>query len=485
MIFGIVIGVLFLAIVFFHYLQGFFGATISAVIAIFSAVLSLSLHEQIVESYMKGKAVDIAHGMVLVGLFAVIYTLLRTIFDKAVPGNVRLPSAVEKVGGAIMGCVAATFCLGTFVIASEELPFGAAVLGYTTYGTSDVNAQVFDGAHTRDGFNYNELTSTQAGEFNPQDRAHMFPWVGAGVDEIVANLTAHLSDGGSLSKRPMSSVHPDFISELYGQRAGIQAGASHVATLLPNEPEPSVEIDDVYTLPDLARGVRKVDHIVPTVHRRGTPVIRGEVQLPHLMHKGRDGAKDTPVEYIKLGPDPNDPQAKRIWLIVRVSFGINAADQADAVVRITPGAVRLVADRIDSSGQYRSDDYYPVGFLEKGGDGPVLLACMMDDMLFISNNKIDGKRSGADFAFIVDKDGVFEPGTNTIKQGVFVEVKRNFRVDLSGRAVTTTRPAHAIPNSDVWSSNVMAETGRDLNEPDASMPAVASPPAGGSSTPAH
>src|SRR5947209_5023030 len=105
MLFSILLIVMIIAIAFFHYIQGFFSATISAICTIFAALLAFSLHEPIVENFLGGKAANMAHAMVLTVLFAVIYLILRIILDQTVPGQIRLPAAIDKAGGGIMGLI--------------------------------------------------------------------------------------------------------------------------------------------------------------------------------------------------------------------------------------------------------------------------------------------------------------------------------------------------------------------------------------------
>src|SRR6185437_6954890 len=171
MLFTVIIGLLFVAVVFFHYLQGLFSATFSAIFAVIAAVLAFSWHETIVEKVVQGKVPNTAHAIVLVAIFAVIYLLLRIIFDKLVPAGVTLPQIIDRVGGAILGAVAATFCLGIFAIAAEELPFGPSVAGYTKYDAADKSVQVVGiSAQNQTGTNFNELHSNDAGRFNEEDR---------------------------------------------------------------------------------------------------------------------------------------------------------------------------------------------------------------------------------------------------------------------------------------------------------------------------
>src|SRR5258708_17823784 len=114
MVLSIII-ILFIGVIaFFHYVQGFFSATISAMITILAAVIAVSYHENVVNLLLKGKMADVAHAMVLCMIFAVVYFGLRLIFDAAVPGNVRTPSTVDKVGAGLMGLVSGFFATGIF-----------------------------------------------------------------------------------------------------------------------------------------------------------------------------------------------------------------------------------------------------------------------------------------------------------------------------------------------------------------------------------
>ena len=124
MIFPLAILILVGVIAYFHYVEGLFSATISAICAILAAVLAFSYHEVIIFTLLKGKVANYAHAMILVTLFALGYLILRVIFDKAVPGNVRFPLYVDRVGGAVMGIIAGVFATGILAIAAQSLPFG-------------------------------------------------------------------------------------------------------------------------------------------------------------------------------------------------------------------------------------------------------------------------------------------------------------------------------------------------------------------------
>ena len=131
-----IIVVLVIGIVAFrHYVEGFFSATISAILCVFSAVLAFSLHEPIVESVLRGRFADSAHAMVFLILFAVIYTVLRQIFDKSVPGNIRVPAAADKIGGGGKGVIARLFAPRGLAVAAQQRPLTAPVAGYSRYET--------------------------------------------------------------------------------------------------------------------------------------------------------------------------------------------------------------------------------------------------------------------------------------------------------------------------------------------------------------
>src|SRR4051794_26490832 len=133
MIFAIIIIVLVGFVAFFHYTQGFWSATLSAMITIFAAALAVGYHESVVDTLLKGKMSDQANAIALVGIFALTYLILRVIADKAIPGNLRLPVILDKVGAGIMGFIAAIFAVGIVAVAAQTLPFGPGVAGYVRY----------------------------------------------------------------------------------------------------------------------------------------------------------------------------------------------------------------------------------------------------------------------------------------------------------------------------------------------------------------
>lgn len=387
MVLSVIVILLVAVIAYFHYVQGFFSATLSALIAIFAAVLAVSYQESAVDALLKGKMADQANAMMLCILFAAIYIVLRIIFDKAIPGNVRVPVLAEKIGAGVMGIVVGIFSVGIFVLAAEMLPFGPSIGGYARYALrGERHVIVPTNGQSVDSYVYDELKSDR---FEPADEQSLL----LPVDDIVVATVAHLSAGGTLAgAQPLASIHPDYLQELFGNRLGIQVGARHSA--LNANGENTVSVAGVYSLASL-----------PTLDPEFKG-LRSDRQVPAVTR-----------------PGPG-----QVLLVVRIMVGHNAADDADNLFRFSTGSIRLVAN---------DKDYYPIGTVDNGDQ---LFSQKLDDFLFLNLSKSD---AGIDAAFLVDKSDLFgssEPTTEKIPAGRFIEVKRLADVNLAGMTVQTQLP---------------------------------------------
>ena len=390
MILTIILVVMVLAVAFFHYTQGIFSATLSAMISILAAVLAFSYHEVIVESFLGGRFANAAHAISLIVLFSVLYFLLRYAFDAMVPGNVRFPVIVDKVGGAVMGLIAGVFAGGIVAIAAQYMPFMPNVAGYARYTVDDgmvvIPAEAV-GRRAVDSEVWDRLKTESPGKLDKGDEQAMF----LPMDDIVVGTVSHLSDGGSLAwDRPLDSTHPNFLQELFAQRLGIQTGATRVA--MPTAVT-SVELFRVDSL-------ERRDHEYKELRGR-------------------------PLETTPLKPNQN-----QVLLIVRMMFARPATDK-DGLVRFSPGSVRLVA-RQGSGADAEWVNYFPVGTVD---DAKFLYGSPPDDFLFVDSKSAD---RGADFAFLVDKVGFAEGaqgGPMVVADGTFVEFKRMARQPLGGKDI--------------------------------------------------
>jgi len=205
-------------IVFFHYIQGFFSATISAVIAVFAAVIAFSYHETLA-NLVAGKANDYAQPIALFALFGLIYILCRVVFDKYVTGNLRLPLVADKIGAVVMGLVAGIFAAGIVTIAAQELPFTANIGSATRFDTTAKREVVISykgrGYHT---FNWDEVNTSTPGSMGEGTHGiSILP-----VDDILVGTVSKLSgETGSLSNgRPIEQLVQ---GEAWADRAAAEA----------------------------------------------------------------------------------------------------------------------------------------------------------------------------------------------------------------------------------------------------------------------
>ncbi|MEA2708114.1 MAG: hypothetical protein QOF78_715 [Phycisphaerales bacterium] len=404
MILSIIILLVLLGIAYFHYAQGLFGATISAVIAIVAAAIAVGYHENLVMALLGGAVGDYANAGALVAIFALVYIIGRVITDKMIPGNIRLPVAVDRVGGAIMGIIAAIFATGIVALAAQALPFGPSVGGHTRYaveGMREVTVTPTGASRAVDMEVHDQLD--EDGFVDEKRKKLLIP-----VDDMTLSFVQKLSGGALAGARTLNSVHPDYADELFAQRLGVQLGGKMTAFNGAGKPaQASLADPGVFVVPqDLTKN--QIDAELDDLHTRQVAWKKG----------GRD-----------------------VQLVLRIMFNKDAAD-SDGNVRLAPASVRLVAN---------GTNYFPVGTLENGQ----LYSNKVDDFLFVN---VKGADAGADFVFFVNPDDVIAGGASAfaakdaaagakdakdapkIQDGVFVEVKRLARVDLSGKPVLTSVP---------------------------------------------
>lgn len=422
--FSILMILVILLIAYLHFMQGFFSATISAIYAVLATALAISTHESVVEKYLGGRMADSAHAMMLISCFVVFYFVPRIITDSFVPGNLRLPPTLDKIGAGVMGLIVGVFGAGILSLAAESLPFPASILGYSLYDSEDKEVRVPQGGRTLDRTLYGAMLEDSYAEAE-QAKHRMVMIVPA--DVIALELTRKLSDGGSLAgSQSLSKIHPDWIQELYGQRAGMQPTVRHVLLSLPDRQKKDATIMGVYS-----------------------------IVKPIPSH---EGDYDT---FVKRKLTPLGPKPSSVPIVVRVAFDFAAADAAGGTfIRISPGSVRLVLPHKDpGTGEVKPTDYYPTGTLYFGTENfvqPVFFANRPDDYLFIAPRPPDAydptkTQSVADFVFEVSPKDIPAPddkGVSKMPAESFVEVKRLVRTDLSGMEMKQQRAVYGSRRED-------------------------------------
>jgi hypothetical protein len=377
MIFSIVIILLIFVVVYFHYLQGFFSSALSAIFAIVAAAVAIGWHETVIEMLLGGKYADTSTAMVVCSLFAAVYMILRMIADKYVGGAVLLPSTVDKVGGAAMGLVAGLVGGGIVAFAAQSMPFGPSIAGYSRLAIGpdrDVVVPPVPGkVQSRDSKVFGDVT---VNTIDPTRQEGMF----LPADDFLIGTVAVMSDGALSTSRRLSTVHPNWLLELWGQRAGIEPGARHTAA---GKGLRMLTVDDTVI-------------VVPSLPQR-------DHELPKM--------RDLQLEKTRT------PGAGQSLLVVAASFASEASD-SDRLVRFSPASVRLVAN---------GKNHFPIGTVDAAG---ALVVNKPDDYLFFNTGTPNGKVA---FVFEVDPGDVI--ASQVVGNGVFLEAKRLAREDLSGLAV--------------------------------------------------
>jgi Colicin V production protein len=399
MLFNLIIFGLFAAVAYFHYAQGLFSATLSAILCIFAAALAVSYHEMLTP--FLHKLPEQAEAISLVGCFLAAYGISRLVFDKVVPGNVRYPLLMDKIGGGAMGVVAGLFSTGVFAMAAQTMPFGASIGGFGRQDLQDrpnvvITADATANGRSEDTSVSDELVGDRLGDPEHQERLWLHQ------DDLVLGLVNQLSEPGSAldNNQPLSAAHPDWLTEIFGQRLGESVGVKRVAinTATVN----NVQVTEKYTVAKIPE-TNVIDNEIPSV--------RGDQSLPDLAL-------------------PDGSPATLVGLRVSFSSDTNLTD-SDGLIRFSPAAIRLKAG---------NNDYYPVGTIV---GGMLLLKDRPDDPLMINGG------GTADFLFVVRSDdlNIKTEGKEKkirMKDGTFLEVKRFAQMDLSGNELKNHPPDHKI-----------------------------------------
>lgn len=407
MIFSLIILALVGAIVFFHYSQGLFSSFLSAVIAAISAVVALGFHEQLVFAISGGKMSDSAHAGMLCALYGGTYLVLRLAFDAMVPGNVNFGVWPDRIGGAALGLIAALFTAGIVAIAAQALPFGPSVAGFARWETSDYKTNL-SGVPDWAKFGRNEDIVEKLINFDQMKDATLDPKRSSGLlvpaDSFAIGFIDTVSAGSLAGDTRWTDVHPDYLTELFAQRLGIQPGAKKTA--FPMNDQSQVEVTAVFK-----------------ANPAGFPQIDGDLQ------DFRPPASEPPFQQTLTAGEG------QTLIIVRAIVRNDASD-ADSKIRFSLASFRLFAG---------GKNFYPVAVLKGTTEA---IHQRADDFLIIDGGK------GVDLIFSVDTEALLgkdaDPSAAEIKlaPGAFLEFKRLSRVNLGGNDLKPASDLETDPRTD-------------------------------------
>ena len=403
MILSIVTIILVGLIAYFHYLQGLLSGLISAVLALVAAAVAITFYEPLAEMLSGGKFNDTAQGICLIALFAIVYLIGRLLFDKLVPGNIRLPHIVDGIGGALGGLIGGLFAMGIVAIALQTMPFGPSIAGYTRYPLASEREKVLSipGGENNRQVDRTIIDQLKNDNIDKDSQSLLIP-----VDDLVLGFARHQSNGGALaSDKPFASVHPDLLQELFGQRIGIETGAKHTAS---NAKGTQVEATQINVLRQ--------------------PPVKAVGEFTQIWGEAPKGTLT--------------PEAGHALITVTLLFKSDASDD-DHIVRLSPGSVRLC---YKSGEEWKNA--YPIGTFQ---DSRAWLN-KVDDFLFIDTSKED---HGVHFLFDVDeslapnppaaasaKGGAPAASDVRLPEGTFIEVKRMAKLPLDGTPVAFGAPSN-------------------------------------------
>lgn len=429
MIFSIIIILLIGLAAYYHYLQGLFSSALSLGIALIATVVAFGYHEAVVDLVNQGFFNAQASAVVLCCLFAATYIILRAIFDKVVPGNVRYPVLAEKIGAPALGAIVGILAAGILAVAAQTLPFGP-TLGM--YGRFDMEYDKpvairhvkKSGQPQSSDAVYDALRDPQKFRNNESPNRLLLP-----ADDLVLSFIEHVSSAnGSLSNGvPWASIHPDFLQQAFGQRIGIQQGSKHAALRKPPSGQPAHLL--AAFLVGEKEALRQRD---PERQVSGNPADRAYV-----------GVRGTLVEEEKKDPTKRLPRDRRaeagkVMLIARVQVSRDDSDDVTNVVAFGPANVRLVLPDTTSGTAAapvtRWYNEFPIGTMERDE----LFLAEPDDYHFVAPDQ------AVDLVFEVKREDLLLPETTEakaprIRDGIFLEFKRFPRIPLAQVELKKTR----------------------------------------------
>ncbi len=453
MIFSALIIMVLGLIAFFHYTQGFFSSTASAIAAGIAAFAAWSFHEPLarVADAPLGAYGD---GVALAAIFAIVYFALRTVLDSLIPGNVRFPAVADKIGGAVMGLVAGFFATAIIALMGQLLPIGPSIAMYERYPTQDVEF----GAPRHIGRSlyklrdprkndvvemYNVLRVPTIGTTEARDEAAEL-WVP--VDRWFVSLTDGVSglDGALAGATDRKDVYPgdfdDYADAIYGRRLGRQQAALHAASTIGERRDVTAGDRGALFLLDATGGI---------------PAVSGED-----WSDARSAVDDTYT-----------PASGNELLVVRLLFDSDAGE--NEFVRFGPANARLVVD---------DRQYFPFATLESA---QILAIHNPDDRLLA--------RDGVDLVYEVPAEAFASADKDKLAPPAFVEFKELAVVPLADEVVYPTVTAdrraqiqrkktvqqrmHAVLRGEDVGRATRARTSEAFDEMRASLPEEAADPA--------
>jgi hypothetical protein len=243
----IVVGI----VAFFHYTQGFFSAFLSLVMSVIALAVAFGFHEQVVGLIAQGKFADQSHAIILCVLYAVTYIALRAVFDQFVPGNVNYGALPDKIGAGVCGLIVGLITGGVVGVAAQSLPFGPSIGMFSRYETLGDRKNTMQTVPNWAKVGRSDIADHLDSHDEMKD-VTIDPSKASGplvaADGFALGLFNTLSSGSLSGETKWSDVHPDYGTELFAQRLGMQPGAKKTA--FPVNKQPAIQVEAMFIAPE-------------------------------------------------------------------------------------------------------------------------------------------------------------------------------------------------------------------------------------------
>ncbi len=164
--------------------------------AVFASALAMGIYEPVSHFFM-GMRPGYARGAAFLLVFFVGFSVIRSLFDFLVRGDIDMPLWPAKITAGIVGFFTGMIIIGSVVIGVEMLPLPTTILGFNRYPQG---------------------MTQQAGNSSGL-------WLAP--DSFTIAIWNSLSGGAFGGSPSFAAVHPDISRELYGYRHTIQYSGHH------------------------------------------------------------------------------------------------------------------------------------------------------------------------------------------------------------------------------------------------------------------
>ncbi|MEE9211609.1 MAG: CvpA family protein [Phycisphaeraceae bacterium] len=333
--------ILFLALMAYWWgVQGFFSALLHLLLVIVCGAIAFALWEPLAEGLLLPAIGQLAWGVALLGPFALLLIISRTVMDMLVRKNVQFSHLINLICGGVCGLLAAVLTAGIVLIGLGFMPLSASLAGYQPLA---VNADGTVGPNP-DSRLWVRVDHHAAGFFTRVSGGAFYPWSGHPMTLYRPDL-AHQAALFRMSK------HYDENASLIATHDSVRVGTVYAhETPLEGLPAPVAEALNRQGIRNAGKRIVIVDtewqkkqdgtfdsntlRIAPTQIRLITHATQRGHTVAHLhppvgfartisrpktaneAEQAPDPRRFTPIDNGQVAANDNRPQQKIAWVFV-------------------------------------------------------------------------------------------------------------------------------------------------------------------------